>query len=70
MSSLDLRWKHSVGRLLAAIKLMRHFVTNNNVEAVLEIERCFAPDFTYVRKVKVLDTIIRQNARIVFPNTN
>lgn len=68
MTPTDLRWKQSVGRLLASMKLMRHFVKLNDTQAIDELERCFASDFSYVRKVRVLDAIVKRHAVIVFGN--
>jgi hypothetical protein len=59
--------RRTVGRLLAALKLLSYLRQTGNVHEIMRVERCFAPDWSYVRKPKELDRILREYRQSVFP---
>jgi hypothetical protein len=59
--------RRAVGRLLAAMKLMHYLRQTQNLDVLLKVERCFAADWSYVRKPKELDSILREYRSRVFP---
>ena len=51
--------RRMVGRLLMAMKAMNYLRQKQDFETLAKLERCFAPDWSYVRKTRKLDEILR-----------
>jgi len=64
------RIHRAVGRLLAALRLMHHLRQSHDYTELARVERCFAPDFSYVRKTRELDSIIRAYRGTVFSDAS
>ena len=52
--------RRTVGRLLAALRLMDHLRRSHDTQTLALVERCFSPGFTYVRKSSELDKILKR----------
>ena len=55
-----------VGKLLAAMKLMHYLRQTHDFHTLLKVEKCFASDWSYVRKPKELEGLLREYRDRVF----
>lgn len=59
------RVRRTVGRLLAALRLMSHLRKVNDTKTLAKLEKCFAADWSYVRKTKELDKLLQDNKHVL-----